>query len=72
MCVLRTVVRNSLGNFAAVPDRWNCEVGHLWLVGNAGREWDADVLRLMISCDTRALDVVVGIVYANRDQLGPA
>lgn len=33
---------------------------------------EADVLRLLTSGDTRALGAVVGIAYANRDQLGPA
>lgn len=47
-------------------------VTHLWLAGEAGREWEADVLRLLTSGDTRALGVIVGVCYANRDQLGPA
>lgn len=47
-------------------------VSHLWLAGDVGREWEADVLRLLTSGDTRALGVIVGIGYANRDQLGPA
>ena len=47
-------------------------VMHLWLAGDAGREWEADVLRLLTSGDTRALGVIVGIASANRDQLGPA
>ena len=47
-------------------------VTHLWLAGDAGREWEADVLRLLTSGDTRALGVIVGVCYDNRDQLGPA
>ena len=47
-------------------------VMHLWLAGDAGPEREADVLRLLTSGDARALGVIVGIGYANRDQLGPA
>jgi ABC-type oligopeptide transport system ATPase subunit len=47
-------------------------VMHLWLAGDAGPESEADVLRLLTSGDARALGAVVGIAYANRDQLGPA
>ncbi|MDE0103275.1 MAG: hypothetical protein OXN89_12930 [Bryobacterales bacterium] len=47
-------------------------VTHLWLAGDAGPEWEANVLRLLTSGDTRALEAVVGVAYANRDQLGPA
>ena len=47
-------------------------VMYLWLAGDAGRAWEADVLRLMTSGNMRALEAVVGIAYANRDQLGPA
>ena len=47
-------------------------VMHLWLPGDAGPEWEADVLRLLTSGDARALGAVIGIAYANRDQLGPA
>ena len=47
-------------------------VMHQWLAGDAGRKWEAEVLRLLTSGDTRALGVIVGIGYANRDQLGPA
>ena len=46
-------------------------VTHLWLAGDGGREWEADVLRILTSGDTRALGVIVGVCYANRDQLGP-
>ena len=46
-------------------------VTHLWLAGDDGREWEADVLRILTSGDTRALGVIVGVCYANRDQLGP-
>ena len=47
-------------------------VMHLWLAGDAGPEREADVLRLLTSGDARALGVIVGIGYANRDQLGSA
>ena len=47
-------------------------VMHLWLVGDAGPEWEADVLRLLTSGDESALATVIGIAYANRDHLGPA
>jgi hypothetical protein len=47
-------------------------VMHLWLASDAGPEWETDVLRLLTSGDTRALGAVVGIAYANRDQLGSA
>ena len=47
-------------------------VTHLWRAGDVGREWEADVLRLLTSGDTHALGVIVGVCYANRDQLGPA
>ena len=47
-------------------------VMHLWLAGDAGPEREADVLRLLTSGDARALGTVVGIAYANRDELGPA
>ena len=46
-------------------------VMHLWLAGDAGPQWEADVLRLLTSGDARALRAIVGIAYANRDQLGP-
>ena len=45
-------------------------VMHLWLAGDAGPEWEADVLRLLTSGDSCALEAVVGIAYASRDQLG--
>ena len=47
-------------------------VMHLWLAGDAGPETEADVLRLLTSGDAHALGVIVGIGYANRDQLGSA
>lgn len=46
-------------------------VMHLWLAGDAGPELEADVLRLLTSGDERALEVVIRIAYANREQLGP-
>lgn len=46
-------------------------VMHLWLSGDAGPEWEADVLRLLTSGDMRALGAVVGLAHANRDRLGP-
>ena len=46
-------------------------VMHLWLAGGAGPEWEADVLRLLTSGDESALATVIGIAYANRNQLGP-
>ena len=47
-------------------------VMYLGLAGEAGPEWEADVLRLLTSGDTSALATVVAIAYVNRDQLGPA
>ena len=48
-------------------------VMHLWLSDENGvQEWEAAVLRLLTSGDTRATAVVVGIAYANREQLGNA
>ncbi len=68
-CEIRNQRMTSMGDklkFAAHA------VMYLWLAGDAGREWEADVLRLMTSGNMRALEAVVGIAYANRDQLGPA
>ena len=48
-------------------------VMHLWLVdGDGVQEWETAVLRLLTSGDTRATAVVVGVAYANREQLGAA
>lgn len=48
-------------------------VMHLWLAdGDGVQEWEAAVLRLLTSGDTRATAVVVGVAYANRGQLGAA
>jgi hypothetical protein len=48
-------------------------VMHLWLAGGDGvQEWETAVLRLLTSGDTQATSVVVGVAYANREQLGPA
>ncbi|WP_411961100.1 ATP-binding protein (plasmid) [Pseudomonas mandelii] len=46
---------------------------HLWLANGDGvQEWETAVLRLLTSGDMRATAVVVGVAYANREQLGPA
>jgi hypothetical protein len=46
---------------------------HLWLAdGDGVQEWEAAVLRLLTSGDTRVSAVVVGVAYANRGQLGAA
>ena len=46
---------------------------HLWLAdGDGVQEWETAVLRLLTSGDTRATAVVVGVAYANREQLGTA
>lgn len=48
-------------------------VMRLWLAdGDDVQEWEAAVLRLLTSGDARAASVVVGIAYANREQLGTA
>ncbi len=48
-------------------------VMHLWLADGEGvQEWETAVLRLLTSGDTRATAVVVGVAYANREQLGTA
>ncbi|WP_369929305.1 hypothetical protein [Xanthomonas sp. NCPPB 2632] len=48
-------------------------VTHLWLADGAGvQEWEAAVLLLLTSGDTRATTVVLGVAYANREQLGTA
>lgn len=48
-------------------------VMHLWLAdGDDVQEWEAAVLRLLTSGDTRATAIVVGVAYANRGQLGAA
>ena len=48
-------------------------VMHLWLANGDGvQEWETAVLRLLTSGDTRATAVVVGVAYANREQLGTA
>lgn len=48
-------------------------VMHLWLAyGDDVQEWEAAVLRLLTSGDTRAAAVVVGVAYANREQLAAA
>lgn len=48
-------------------------VMHLWLAdGNGVQEWETAVLRLLTSGDTQATAVVVGVAYANREQLGAA
>ncbi|URM26101.1 hypothetical protein LLY42_19355 [Pseudomonas frederiksbergensis] len=46
---------------------------HLWLTdGDGVQEWETAVLRLLTSGDTQATAVVVGVAYANREQLGTA
>lgn len=46
---------------------------HLWLTdGDGAQEWETAVLRLLTSGDTQATAAVVGIAYANREQLGTA
>lgn len=48
-------------------------VMHLWLAdGDGVQEWETAVLRLLTSGDTRATAVVVGVAYANREQLSTA
>lgn len=48
-------------------------VMHRWLVDEDGvQEWETAVLRLLTSGDDRATAVVVGVAYANREQLGTA
>lgn len=48
-------------------------VMHLWLTdGDGVQEWEAVVMRLLTSGDTRTTAVVVGVAYANREQLGTA
>jgi hypothetical protein len=48
-------------------------VMHRWLVDEDGvQEWETPVLRLLTSGDDRATAVVVGVAYANREQLGTA
>lgn len=48
-------------------------VMRLWLAdGDGVQEWETAVLRLLTSGDTRATAVVVGVAYANREQLGTA
>src|SRR3546814_6798359 len=48
-------------------------VMHLWLAdGDDVQEWETAVLRLLTSGDTRATAVVIGVAYANREQLGNA
>ena len=48
-------------------------VMHQWLANEDGvQEWETAVLRLLTSGDTRATAVVVGVAYANREQLGTA
>ena len=48
-------------------------VMHLWLnERNKVEEWEVAVLCLLTSGDTRAVEVVVGVAYANREKLGPA
>ena len=48
-------------------------VMHLLLAeGDGAQEWETAVLRLLTSGDTRATAVVVGVAYANREQLGTA
>lgn len=44
---------------------------HLWLADEDDvQEWEPAVMHLLTSGDKRAAAVVVGIAYANRDQLG--
>lgn len=46
-------------------------VMHLWLADEDGvQEWETAVMRLLTSGDKRAAAVVVGVAYANREQLG--
>ncbi|MFQ2424760.1 hypothetical protein ACK31W_07985 [Aeromonas caviae] len=46
-------------------------VMHLWLADEDDvQEWESAVMRLLTSGDTRAAEVVVGIAYDNREQLG--
>lgn len=48
-------------------------VMHQWLAdGDGVQEWEAAALRLLTSGDTEATAVVVGVAYANREQLGAA
>ncbi|WP_421871917.1 hypothetical protein [Nitratireductor rhodophyticola] len=47
-------------------------VTHLWIHGDAARDCEADVLRLLTSGDAGALAAVVAVAYAQREQLGPA
>lgn len=48
-------------------------VMHLWLTdADDVQEWEAAVLRLLTSGDRQASSIVVGVAYANREQLGAA
>jgi len=46
-------------------------VAHRWMAGgDAGREWEPLLLRVLTSRDRSAVATVMGIAYANRAQLG--
>ena len=65
--------RRSMGNLRDELKFVAYAVVHLWLAdGNGVQEWEAAILRLLTSGDTRAAAVVVDVAYANREQLGTA
>lgn len=48
-------------------------VMHLWLANGPGvEEWEHAILSLLTSGNARAVDVIVGVAHANREQLGTA
>lgn len=48
-------------------------VMHLWLANGPGvQEWEHAVLSLLTSGNARAVNVIVGVAHANREQLGTA
>lgn len=62
-----------IGNFRNELKFVAYAIMHLWLAGgDSAQEWETAVLRLLTSGDTRATAVVVGVAYANREQLGTA
>lgn len=82
-----SIVRTAVGNVASTGEKIRSNrIGHLtdelkfaayaamhlWMSNEQALEWEASVLRLLTSGDTRAAGTIVGIAYAYRRRLGSA
>lgn len=65
--------RSRIGGSSEAIACWGHAVMHLWMNDAESQGlWEPQVLRLMSSGDSRAIDIVTETAYVHRDQLGDA